>query len=227
MNVVNDGCKSIDKASPLSVVNSLLCPVCHSNRDTCEYYPVHCEGDETMCLTEKIWTITEKEIEFEFIRRCGKPAECSRVGTYSSNIRKFAVSTTCCNSSLCLSPVPTFPSQTANKNGLTCPSCYIENSNRCFGKDPLECVGNESNCINYVKQEIYENTVTFQSLYGCATDSICSVGSSTKKFLYLVNDSFKTVTMDMTCSSSMGLIAPFHFYLVFILLGLRTIKFIV
>ncbi|OCT73272.1 hypothetical protein XELAEV_18036252mg [Xenopus laevis] len=204
----------------------MLCPVCHSYTDKCEYHPVHCQGEETVCLTEKIWAISGKEKEFELIRRCGRAAECNRIGTYSSDIKTFAINTTCCNSSMCVSPIPTFPSQATAENGLTCPTCYAENAQRCLVDIPLKCVGNENRCIHNIKQELYENRLQIQSFYGCTTDSICRLGSSRKRFLYLTNETFKTETMDMTCSSSVSLNVPFLSYLVFILVGLGTIKLI-
>ncbi|XP_031761851.1 uncharacterized protein LOC108648133 [Xenopus tropicalis] len=213
--------KEIDKASPLSVVNSLLCPVYHSVTDASYIYPVHCENGEDVCLTEKLWTINDKRNTFELIRRCGKAAECSRVGTYSSSTKRFAINTTCCNSSMCLPPIPMFPLQTATENGLACPTCFASNSRRCTEEDPLKCVGNENRCIRYVKNEYYEKDWQIHCFAGCTTESICRLGSSRNKFLFLTNQTFKTITMDMTCSGSMGLNVPFS--LVIILVGLRII----
>eukprot|EP00079_Xenopus_tropicalis_P018396 XP_004919961.2 PREDICTED: phospholipase A2 inhibitor 25 kDa subunit-like [Xenopus tropicalis] len=207
-------------------VNSLLCPSCHSETDKCEFYPLHCHGEDNVCLTEKIWTLSDKENDFELIRRCGRAAECSRIGTFSSDLKRFAINTTCCNSSMCLPPIPMFPSQASAENGLACPACYVENSRRCLLDEPLNCVGNENRCIQYLKQELYEGKLKIESFYGCTTDSICQLGSSRKRFLYLTNETFKTVKMDMSCSGSMGLSVPFLSYLGFRLVGLMIIKFI-
>ncbi|XP_041425608.1 phospholipase A2 inhibitor and Ly6/PLAUR domain-containing protein, partial [Xenopus laevis] len=224
-----DAFEKIDEASPHSVVNSLVCPGCHSYTDECHYHPVHCEGEENVCLTEKISTKfdpdtewypgKDKENEFEVMRRCGKAAECNRVGTFTSKIKTFTINTTCCNSSLCLSPVPTLPTQASSENGLTCPTCYTQNSMRCIGLDPLNCVGNENRCIHYTKKEFYENTLRTQSLYGCTTESICRLGSSKIKFLFRSNKTFKTITMDMMCSGSMRLNFTSLSYMGFLLVG--------
>ncbi|OCT73271.1 hypothetical protein XELAEV_18036251mg [Xenopus laevis] len=208
-------------------VNSLLCPVGYSYTDHVSHFSVHCEGVENVCLTEKIWTEFDKENDFEVIKRCAKSAECNRVGTYSSNIKKFTVNTTCCNSSMCFSPVPTFPTQVSTENGLTCPTCYAENSRQCILDEPMNCVGNENRCISFIKEEVFENTSTIQSFSGCTTDNICRLGSWAKKFLYKENQIFKTVRMEMICSHSIRLTNPVVSYLGFMLVGLRIIIFVI
>ncbi|XP_041426581.1 urokinase plasminogen activator surface receptor-like [Xenopus laevis] len=176
------------------------------------------------CNTDNCTTEANcEENDFEFIRRCGKAAECSRVGTYRSNSKKFAINTTCCNSSMCVPPVPTFPTQEATENGLSCPTCFASNSIRCTEEDAMKCVGNENRCIHYVKNEYFKNNWQVQSFSGCTTDSICRLGSSTKQFYYLTNGTFKTVTMEMTCSGSMRVTVQFFSYVVIIFVGLRTI----
>ncbi|XP_041426582.1 uncharacterized protein LOC121396054 [Xenopus laevis] len=207
-------------------VNSLVCPVCYSVIDSCVYRPVQCEGEENVCLTESIWTRSGNKNKLEFIRRCGKAAECSRVGTYRSNTKKFVINTTCCDSSMCHPPVPTLPNQTSAENGMACPTCFADNARQCILDDPLNCVGNENRCIRYLKEEFFENKLTIQSFSGCTTESICGSGSSTKKFLYLTKRNFKTVKMHVTCSGSGRLNIPFRFYPGFLLVGLRIIKFL-
>ncbi|OCT73267.1 hypothetical protein XELAEV_18036247mg [Xenopus laevis] len=160
----------------------------------------------------------------DIIRRCGKSEECGRVGTLRSNEKKIVINTTCCDTNSCDPPIPTLPPFDSEANGLTCPSCYISNSDICLQRQPLKCVGNETRCINYISKETLDKTVTTESFYGCTTENICKAGSSTKHYFFLKTSLIKTTKMDVTCNKAFSLNSPVHPPLVSLIIGLEVIS---
>ncbi|KAE8594203.1 hypothetical protein XENTR_v10019488 [Xenopus tropicalis] len=116
------------------------------------------------------------------------------------------------------------PPMDSEPNGLTCPSCYVSNSDTCLQKYPMKCVGNESHCIHYISKDTFENDVTKESFHGCTTDSICKAGSSRRHFSYPEIKAIRTTRMDLTCSKALGLNNAVQPPLVSVIIGLRVIN---
>ncbi|OCT73273.1 hypothetical protein XELAEV_18036253mg [Xenopus laevis] len=166
-----------------------------------------CRPEQDTCIYERILSISEQIQVVEEIHRCGYSSECKRAGTIRSNSKIISYNTSCCNGNQCMAPVPTI-SSSINKvaNGLTCPSCFVENSARCLRKDSIQCGGDESHCIHYTKKTQDYLSLT-ETLFGCATKNICEAGSYnvTPKGTY-----YEFVKMDIVCSRATRIYTQAH-----------------
>eukprot|EP00079_Xenopus_tropicalis_P037507 XP_017951278.1 PREDICTED: uncharacterized protein LOC101731055 [Xenopus tropicalis] len=217
-------CNRNDTTLSLPVRNFLFCQSCYYRTETCHIKLQLCGVQEDVCVTEKIRTIHNGQDVTYVNKRCGQARECSRVGTLRSNKKKIGINTTCCSTSGCNPPVPISPPMDSEPNGLTCPSCYVSNSDTCLQKYPMKCVGNESHCIHYISKDTFENDVTKESFHGCTTDSICKAGSSRRHFSYPEIKAIRTTRMDLTCSKALGLNNAVQPPLVSVIIGLRVIN---
>nr|DBA15833.1 TPA: hypothetical protein GDO54_003292 [Pyxicephalus adspersus] len=178
----------------------IWCTICHDyNIDGCRDKPHLCSPHEDVCVFERKRSIYNGEDEVEIIKRCGKSSECNRAGSIRSLTKTILINTTCCDQSLCDSPLPSFPVTNNDTNGVICPACFVPNSDRCLGRSDLKCIGNEKRCIHYKRAEKQDLYIVTESLHGCTTDEVCEAGSS----LLLPNGvHYKTIKTDIACNNA-------------------------
>ncbi|XP_068099423.1 uncharacterized protein [Hyperolius riggenbachi] len=101
------------------------------------------------------------------------------------------------------------PNISDEDNGLTCPACFVPNSDRCLGRKNLKCTGEEKRCIHYMRTEKQDFTTVTESLYGCTTDAICEAGSS---LTLPKRNYYKSVKTDIACNRAATLRSLAHLF---------------
>ncbi|MEE6481895.1 hypothetical protein FKM82_013053 [Ascaphus truei] len=89
---------------------------------------------------------------------------------------KIRSGTSCCSTDNCTPSIPTLPADNSTKNGVTCPGCFIANSDDCSTTETMECTGDEKKCILQTHKISGSEPITV-ALRGCATESLCNIGS--------------------------------------------------
>ncbi|XP_044128906.1 phospholipase A2 inhibitor and Ly6/PLAUR domain-containing protein-like [Bufo gargarizans] len=199
-------CTNVTNAEPLRTGHFLWCFFCHDyNVKNCSDQAYLCSPEQDVCVFERTRSIYNRREEVEITKRCGKSIECSRAGSIRSSTKTIYMNTTCCDYNVCQAPIPDLPSASIEENGLTCPTCFVPNSDRCLGRSGLKCSGNEQRCIHYMKTEVQEISTVTESLHGCTTNEICEAGSG----MYPpVGRYHKSTKIEVMCSRAVGWSAP-------------------
>ncbi|MEE6481900.1 hypothetical protein FKM82_013057 [Ascaphus truei] len=111
-----------------------------------------------------------------FTRNCESQTKCGINGSITLPTYKSQISSSCCTTDNCTSPIPTLPANNNIKNGVTCRTCISANSDYCYTSDTIECTGDEKMCL-LQSTKISGSISSKVALRGCATESICNVGS--------------------------------------------------
>ncbi|CAH2318624.1 Hypothetical predicted protein [Pelobates cultripes] len=166
--------------------HSLSCVECVSSSGTT------CLGTTTTCsngsvcgsqyTVGKVGSVTTTL----FVKACVFQDQCSMNGSITFNEGSTRTGISCCNTDNCTPPVPSLPQLSTQQNGLTCRSCISGTSNWCYTSDTIQCTGNEDMCLLQATTIAGLKT----AIRGCATKSICDLGSQTV-----------TDTVKITCTS--------------------------
>ncbi|KAM4652205.1 uncharacterized protein O3C94_014561 [Discoglossus pictus] len=184
----------------LPVGNFLWCTFCHKgNAELCTSNLYQCQPDDEICLTERTRNKYDGRDSTHIIRRCGKSNECSREGTIRSSSKLIVMNTTCCDTNFCTPPTPILPPVSKNRNGLTCPACFVPNSDRCLGRDDLHCTGEENRCVQFVRTEVQDISSVTETLFGCSNDNICEAGSYR---MNLTGNYWQDIRSNVICDSA-------------------------
>ncbi|KAM3923128.1 uncharacterized protein RB166_012235 [Leptodactylus fuscus] len=103
---------------------------------------------------------------------CGYRSQCSNNGSYSILQTSVLAGSSCCFTNGCTPPLPTLPSTTSEKNGVTCKTCQTLSESPCDSDTYMDCTGSETKCISQVtKTTGWQTTAT----RGCATRNLCTI----------------------------------------------------
>ncbi|XP_056398160.1 phospholipase A2 inhibitor 25 kDa subunit-like [Hyla sarda] len=158
---------------------ALSCTVCQSlTSSSCSGVSVTCPSGE-QCGSSYTETIFDGVNTKVFVRRCMSISECRFIGTVSLNKVQTKKVHSCCNTDDCTPSIASFPAKSSEPNELICPSCVSITSASCSSSETVQCRGDETECL------LQATTVTglqsgSSALRGCATKSICDLGSQSQ-----------------------------------------------
>ncbi|KAM4651011.1 uncharacterized protein O3C94_013601 [Discoglossus pictus] len=92
------------------------------------------------------------------------------------------------------------------KNGLECGSCHSPNTTECVPRYPMQCTGNENRCMRYTATVTEGNHISYETLYGCTTESICLSGDRSVSY-----STSKVMEMDITCLNTTSSSRRIHY----------------
>ncbi|XP_075462394.1 uncharacterized protein LOC142497880 [Ascaphus truei] len=174
---------------------SLTCIGCIDMADTsCTGSSISCPADNVCLSSYTVTTVGGIEISTLFTRSCELQSKCDMSGSIIIPNGKIKTTTSCCTTDNCTPPIPTLPANNYVKNGLTCPSCVSANSDWCYPSDTIQCTGDEKKCLiqsTKISGSI-SSTVAFR---GCATESICNIGSQ------YVSDGGTNIEVKTSCTN--------------------------
>ncbi|XP_077312359.1 phospholipase A2 inhibitor and Ly6/PLAUR domain-containing protein-like [Lithobates pipiens] len=149
--------------------HSLSCLNCVAKDSTCKGVSEGCYHSCGLVFQE---TTEDGKTSRDYIKTCINTELCNKVSSIShiSGIKKFGIS--CCYTDNCTPSLPKLPTNSPQANGITCPTCRDTKKNNCSPKTNIKCSGNEQMCIRYD----VSSPDAGESLVGCATQSICSLG---------------------------------------------------
>ncbi|KAG8548822.1 hypothetical protein GDO81_024009 [Engystomops pustulosus] len=156
---------------------ALSCTQCSSTNT------VSCTGSDVTCSSDKSCGSSFTDSNFggtnikSVIRTCVLTSECNFTGTVRLKEGHIQLATSCCHTDKCIPNEPKFPAVSTKVNGLVCRSCSSLSSNWCYTADTVQCTGNEDRCLLQAT-EIKGSVST--SFRGCATKSLCDLGSQTQ-----------------------------------------------
>ncbi|KAE8594352.1 hypothetical protein XENTR_v10019601 [Xenopus tropicalis] len=161
-------------------------PNCTGNSETCPAGTV-CSSTYTVKTEGGI-----KVSEFSG-RTCMPPDQCQEPGSFSTSNSTFKKGFSCCNTDNCTPAPLTLPDDNVNPNGLTCPTCTLDGAGFCNTGETMQCTGNENNCLVQITK--MSGAVSSSGvLRGCASPSICRIGSQS------ISANGINVDVEITCT---------------------------
>ncbi|KAM3921630.1 uncharacterized protein RB166_011046 [Leptodactylus fuscus] len=158
--------------------DALSCKVCtSSNAKSCIASSVVCP-EHHVCASSYTLTNTHETI---FSMLCAPKHHCDSPGSISASNGRIRRSTTCCYTDNCTPPTPILPDDNFRPNGLTCQTCLSLYSKWCYSKHTIDCIGEEDACLLQTS-EYYAPIRRSVAIRGCATRSICSLGTQWIQF---------------------------------------------
>ncbi|KAM5132670.1 phospholipase A2 inhibitor NAI-like [Mantella aurantiaca] len=111
-----------------------------------------------------------------YVMSCVPQDKCGVSGSATIASKEIKMGISCCSGDLCTPSLPTLPRVNTVSNGLTCRSCISEESTSCYTSDTMQCTGDQNMCM---LQTVQLSGVASGSsaMRGCATKSLCNLGS--------------------------------------------------
>ncbi|KAM4652612.1 phospholipase A2 inhibitor NAI-like [Discoglossus pictus] len=166
------------------VINSALLAAAYSLQCTQCVGITSCSGSSITCPAGSLCGYTRTKVisagitQESFIRSCILEKQCNINGTMSYPQSTLWMVTSCCSTDNCNAPSLPLPTIGTNKNGLVCRACVTADSDWCYTSDTMQCTGNQNMCL-LQSVKISGTTSIKAALRGCATKSICDLGSQT------------------------------------------------
>ncbi|XP_073425944.1 phospholipase A2 inhibitor and Ly6/PLAUR domain-containing protein-like [Dendrobates tinctorius] len=157
---------------------ALSCTQCSSASASCTGSSVTCRSGY-MCGSSYTETAVGATTQESFIRSCIASSECSFSGSLSIQNGYIRMGISCCNSDNCDPVTPSLPSRSSNLNGQVCRTCISADSTWCYTSDTLNCTGDENMCL-LETTKISGSESSSVAIRGCATKSICDLGSQSQ-----------------------------------------------
>ncbi|XP_031762432.1 phospholipase A2 inhibitor and Ly6/PLAUR domain-containing protein-like [Xenopus tropicalis] len=182
---------------------SLSCQTCMSAGSTpCQGQSLPCPPDSACVATYTLTTTNGVTVSEAYTLSCAPLGRCDKPGSFSFPKSKLKMGTSCCYTDNCSPPTPTLPADNNQVNGLVCPTCASADSAWCYTSDTMQCTGDENMCLLQTTEIKVSSKVAVR---GCATKSICDLGSTSV--------SYPGYSMDVKFSCTSGSFGTLCYYL--------------
>ncbi|XP_053308587.1 phospholipase A2 inhibitor 25 kDa subunit-like isoform X1 [Spea bombifrons] len=162
----------------ISTCHSLSCIRCISmTTDSCNGPSITCPADQVCGASYTLTTASGVTASQTYSRDCVPKQYCTFNGSmgFAQNIRA-RIGFSCCSTDNCLPSLPALAAENNQPNGLVCRSCISADSEWCYTDDTIQCTGDENMCLLQTTKN--RGSVSSSTAFrGCATKSICNLGS--------------------------------------------------
>ncbi|XP_044134443.1 phospholipase A2 inhibitor and Ly6/PLAUR domain-containing protein-like [Bufo gargarizans] len=167
---------SLILSSLVATTSSLTCVECNVEGEKyCQGNKVTCPPEDDVCVTTLESDTKDGKEMVTFRRHCGQRRMCGYSDSLTTAFGKKKLSSTCCFTSDCSPPSPTFPAGKTDKNGVFCKSCDTERRLSCESSSTMECTGNENKCV-LMTNVMTEGGNSFTNYVGgCGTPGWCKL----------------------------------------------------
>ncbi|XP_073426003.1 phospholipase A2 inhibitor and Ly6/PLAUR domain-containing protein-like [Dendrobates tinctorius] len=144
-----------------------------------------CTGNTMICPSGQVCGTSYLEIDVggtmnkTVVRSCALSSECGFIGSMTIQQVQYRMGISCCRYDDCTPFTPIPPSPNYSKNGVVCRTCISATSTWCYTSDTMQCTGNETMCALQTSKITGSNPVSM-AIRGCATQSICDLGSQSQ-----------------------------------------------
>ncbi|KAM3921581.1 phospholipase A2 inhibitor and Ly6/PLAUR domain-containing protein-like [Leptodactylus fuscus] len=108
---------------------------------------------------------------------CTVSSQCNFNGSMSMLLGNLRMVISCCSTDNCVPSIPALPPTNSSRNGLVCRSCVSADSSWCYTSDTMRCTGEENKCL---LQTTKVAGILSTAIRGCATKSLCDLGSQSQ-----------------------------------------------
>ncbi|XP_044138563.1 uncharacterized protein LOC122929134 [Bufo gargarizans] len=126
-------------------------------------------------------------------------SKCNFLGSMRLQQLQIRMGTSCYGNPNC-TLFSALPNENSPLNGLGCPSCLSVNSTWCYTDETIQCRGDETMCLLLHTTQESGSMSTSTTFRGCATMSICDLGSQSQN----ETGSFTEVKINCTRASTSG-----------------------
>ncbi|OCT73600.1 phospholipase A2 inhibitor and Ly6/PLAUR domain-containing protein [Xenopus laevis] len=162
--------------------DSLSCQTCISASKTpCQGKSLLCPSDSACAATYTLTTANGRTISEMYTLSCAPLRQCDKPASMSIPNGKIKRGISCCFEDNCTPPTPTLPPDNSRLNGQICRTCTSADSTWCYTDDTMRCTGEENMCL--LQTTVISGPVSSQvALRGCATKSMCDLGSNSVSY---------------------------------------------
>lgn len=175
--------------------HSLVCRSCWNlSGEPCTGPTLTCPSDN-VCVAALSAVRIGNVVTPQYSITCGTRDQCDVTGSLTFNSGTVRVGTSCCSTDNCTPAYPALPSESSEKNGLTCKTCSYDKSDYCLTSETLQCTGEETKCGRTGR--ILSGTINLKdTIRGCATKSFCDILGTQKGIIDGLNVDMKTYCSD-------------------------------
>ncbi|OCT73547.1 phospholipase A2 inhibitor and Ly6/PLAUR domain-containing protein-like [Xenopus laevis] len=160
----------------VSTASSLSCITCSQNNATsCQGSSMLCPI-ETICGSLSLSMTKDGQTQRNIARGCFQEKQCNQTMIFRITNATGKNIISCCSSDDCTPPVLQLPDDNNLPNGMTCPTCFSDQSNDCIVSGTINCAGTETQCASVKLSGPLTGTVSFQ---GCANVNLCTYANHT------------------------------------------------
>ncbi|XP_053231532.1 ectonucleotide pyrophosphatase/phosphodiesterase family member 7 [Podarcis raffonei] len=192
---------------------SLECEYCRGTNN-CTGLKRPCPSDQDACSISLLEVSSSKDKKIS--KSCASSETC-KLGLTEVTHGKgdfMRESITCCKEIDCTPATPTFPPQSTEPNGKSCPGCFSP-TGKCTA-EVVGCTGSDTYCVSFVT--LTEENVINYNMKGCISESSCGLLKTHKEGV-LGNDApIKNVTCTQANDTSTSLSPSSGFLLLALLL---------
>ncbi|XP_071969521.1 phospholipase A2 inhibitor gamma subunit B-like [Engystomops pustulosus] len=153
----------------------LQCVTCSFGTNECASPTVVSCPTGKVCAARQTITVAAGIIFQSFEKFCSQPSECNATGTFSTMIGSSnRIATTCCSEDRCTPAKPIAPDVSTETNGGTCPTCW---GLSCEHIESLECVGDQTICLQQITRKTIGSLTETTVKRGCASEGFCYKGN--------------------------------------------------
>ncbi|XP_040183331.1 phospholipase A2 inhibitor and Ly6/PLAUR domain-containing protein-like [Rana temporaria] len=92
------------------------------------------------------------------------------------NEMTFSLYSECCFEDECNLKGLQIPADNTTKNGLECPTCFVEEKEACPKAEPKKCTGNANICLDFTGHvQRPDDANKLYAFQGCADENICKI----------------------------------------------------
>ncbi|KAM8927838.1 phospholipase A2 inhibitor and Ly6/PLAUR domain-containing protein-like [Pelodytes ibericus] len=152
--------------------SALKCEVCYSlSSNSCSGQYTSCDSFHDRCM-ETLTQTTVGGLESVVLEKsCGSLYNCTHPASLTAPEFGVSVTTTCCNTDYCNNRTMNWTPKNTTLNGVTCPSCFARDAEKCDKMTALNCTGIENHCIQFTVSRQKGSTIT---MAGCASENMQS-----------------------------------------------------
>lgn len=190
--------------SALSIAgHSLVCKSCWNIIGVpCNVPTVTCPSNN-VCVASLSAVRVGNKVTPQYSITCGTRDQCNVTGSLSFTYGNVRVGTSCCSSDYCTPTYPTVPSESSQRNGLTCRTCSSDSSDYCHTSETLQCTGEERKCGRMART--LSGTIKLKdTMRGCATKTFCDILGTQKTNIDGLKVDMKTYCSDGAADLRVG-----------------------
>nr|QDH44596.1 sodefrin precursor-like factor D [Hyloscirtus phyllognathus] len=162
--------------SGITIGAALKCIKCSADgKEDCTGSSIQCENKNDFCIRKISHSIRNGTEKPKVTKGCLNVSKvCNSIIPLTSNDFRSLAYTKCCHKDNCNNGTLKLPNIKSRSNGLRCPSCLEEGSNKCYRHKTVVCNDSEHKCFVFIgeaKRPGKEDVKYYMS--GCTTKLAC------------------------------------------------------
>ncbi|XP_073457852.1 uncharacterized protein [Aquarana catesbeiana] len=179
-----------------STATGTSCVVCSSGNSLTCTSSLSVIPQNSKCASAYLISTTNGVKSYQVVRSWAPVSKCNIAGSMTVAGTKYSMGISCCDGDGCTPLIPYTTATSQVSNGVQCKTCDFSSSSSCETYTPMNCFGQETQCVSYAQTTVLGSTSSTSTIRGCGTKSLCDAQNIYSTMNYM------TVVNDFTCESS-------------------------